>query len=128
MTSFFGAIPTLKCVLLTTCGFTYNVPAGYRAIRMARFRRTLKTWLSSKAWRIAHGDDDEGRHDDLPAATVKSDSSVVIALSREDAETVLDEEELHLSRDKEVGVFVHPILLVLELTSMVQDMVQECSE
>ena len=127
MTGFFGAIPTLKCVLLTTCGFTYNVPAGYRAVRIARFRRTLKTWLSSKAWRIADGDD-EGRHNDLPAVTVKSDSSVVIALSKEGAERVLDEEELHLSRDKEVGVFVHPIRLLVELTLTLQIMVQECDE
>ncbi|KAM5538322.1 hypothetical protein V8D89_007924 [Ganoderma adspersum] len=101
MTGFFCAIPTLKCVLLTTCSFTYNVPARHRAVQIARFRRTLKMWLSSKAWRIA--DDHEDRHHDMPTATVKSDSSVVVALSREGAERVLDEEGLHLSRDKETA-------------------------
>ena len=60
--------------------------------------------------------------------TVKSDLSVVIALSKEGAERVLDEEELHLSRDKEVGVFVHPIRLLVELTLTLQIMVQECDE
>ena len=104
MTSFFGAIPTLKCVLLTTCGFTYHVPSGHGpVVRHSRARRILKKWLSSKAWRIAD-DHADSRHLQLP--TEKSDSPVMVALSREDAERILDKEELRLSH--EVSIFVHP--------------------
>ena len=87
----------------TFCGFTYHVPSGHGpVVRHSRARRILKKWLSSKAWRIAN-DHAEGRHLQLP--TEKSDSPVMIALTREVAERVLNEEELRLSH--EVGSFVH---------------------
>ncbi|TBU48282.1 hypothetical protein BD309DRAFT_950064 [Dichomitus squalens] len=87
-TAFLEAMPSLEYIFLTTCGRTY-VPVG------RRWEERHK-WLSSKAWRVA------GRHEgpDVPSAA----TGMLVELSSEAAEVIIDREEFQLSLREEVQV------------------------
>ncbi len=82
-TRLIDTMPTLRYIFLTTCGHTVRHGIPSRSALDAE-------WRSSKAWRVVRRD-------------ANRPASECVELSRTDAERVMDEEELHLSRNKEVG-------------------------
>ena len=79
------ALQSLQYLFLTTCGKRrYEGPGSW------------KYWYSPKAWMIPVGGVDEDRH---PAGG----SRPCVEITGEEAEAVIDAEELHLRQREEVG-------------------------
>ncbi len=85
-TGFFNAMPTLQCVLLTTCGYTHLLD------RNRRHQHTSK-WLSSKAWRVLGVDEDPSDTEWRPCMEISGD----------EAEAVIAREELQLGSWEQVS-------------------------
>ena len=88
-------MPTLEHLFLTTCGHTYVVPTkkGWPVFR----KRTLESWLSTKAWRVDHRERDDVCLSDMGLDSCKE-------LGAEVAERIMSREELHLSRHEQVSL------------------------
>ena len=84
-TRLFAVIPTLKYLLMTTCGYTFH-----RERTLESYEHTFK-WLSSKAWRVP-----DVHADLLPSGTG------FVEIDNEEAETVIDREELHVAKAAQV--------------------------
>ena len=111
-------IQSLRYVLFTTCG-------------VCKYDARSKYWHSSKAWRVAdHNIGDAAATLDLPSDT----GLKLVEISGEAAETVIDEEELHMGRRGEVSDgflcnFVwHMMLIVWGVLLSSQSMVANCIE
>ncbi|PIL31122.1 hypothetical protein GSI_05818 [Ganoderma sinense ZZ0214-1] len=91
-TRVFDAMPTIRYVLLATCGHSYQHVSRNEA-RPGASMKTLRKWHASKAWRAP---------DPLPEAHQLSNAKASpVALNEEAAEKIVAQEELHLSRDEE---------------------------
>ncbi|PIL31120.1 hypothetical protein GSI_05816 [Ganoderma sinense ZZ0214-1] len=98
-TRVFDAMPTIQYVLLATCGHTYQCLPRNEAPPGAT--ETVNKWHASKAWRAPDSPITKG-HSKAKASPV--------ALSREAAEKIVAQEELHSSCDEEVCTFTSNIL------------------
>ena len=84
-TRLFAAIPTLKYLLMTTCGYTFH-----RERTPESYDPTFK-WLSSKAWRVPDS------HVDL-----RPSGMGFVEIGNEETEAAIDREELHIEKAAQV--------------------------
>ena len=85
----FRTMPSLQYALLTTCGYT-------TVLNRTRSRRHASRWLSSRAWRI------KDVHEDLTASP-STEWWPCVEMSNDEAEAVINREELHLGRKEQVS-------------------------
>ena len=83
-TRLFRTMPSLQYALLTTCGYA-------TVLNRTRSRWHASRWLSSKAWRIKEV------HEDLRPC---------VEMSNDEAEAVINREELHLGSKEQVSRMV----------------------
>ena len=101
-----NAMPTLQYVSLTTCG-------------QRRYSGAWKYWHSSKAWRVVEMD--------RSGTKVPGGSGSCVELTGDEAEAVIDEEELYLCYREEVSSF-RLCADLTELTWKVQNVIWHCIE
>ncbi|PIL31140.1 hypothetical protein GSI_05836 [Ganoderma sinense ZZ0214-1] len=104
--SFFGKMPTLQYIFLTTGGCTI-LSTGARAARRTPYE---SRWLTSKAWRITDANACESGRDLCPSSTELVGTYLARVISNDEAEAIATREEMQLpgrSRERHIVAIFH---------------------